>query len=74
MQKLSSVVHSDPEILGGTVAFAGTRVPTRILFEFLSAGDSLDQFLDAYPRVSRDQAVALLELAEDASVGSARPS
>ncbi len=74
MQKLSSVVHSDPEILGGTVVFVGTRVPTRILFEFLSAGDSLDKFLDAYPTVSRDQAVALLELAEDALVGSARPS
>jgi uncharacterized protein (DUF433 family) len=74
MQKLSSVVHSDPEILGGTVVFVGTRVPARILFEFLSAGDSLDKFLDAYPSVSREQAVALLELAEDALVGSARPS
>lgn len=72
MQKLSSVVHSDPEILGGTVVFVGTRVPARILFEFLSAGDSLDKFLDAYPSVSREQAVALLELAEDALVGSAR--
>ena len=74
MQKLSSIVHSDPEILGGTVVFVGTRVPARILFEFLSAGDSLDKFLDAYPTVTRDQAVALLELAEDALVGSARPS
>ena len=74
MQKLSSVVHSDPEILGGTVVFVGTRVPGRILFEFLSAGDSLDKFLDSYPSVTRDQAVALLELAEDALVGSARPS
>lgn len=74
MQKRSSVVHSDPEILGGTVVFVGTRVPARILFEFLSAGDGLDKFLDAYPTVSRDQAVALLELAEDALVGSARPS
>ena len=74
MQKLSSVVHSDPEILGGVVVFVGTRVPARILFEFLSAGDSLDKFLDSYPSVTRDQAVALLELAEDALVGSARPS
>ena len=74
MQKLSSVVHSDPEILGGTVVFVGTRVPARILFEFLSAGDSLDKFLDSYSTVSRDQAVALLALAEDALVGSARPS
>ena len=74
MQKRSSVVHSDPEILGGTVVFVGTRVPARILFEFLAAGDSLDKFLDAYPSVTRDQAVALLELAEDALVGIARPS
>lgn len=74
MQKRSSVVHSDPEILGGTVVFVGTRVPARILFELLSAGDSLDKFLDAYPTVSRDQAVALLDLAKDALVGSARPS
>lgn len=74
MQKLSSVVHSDPEILGGTVVFVGTRVPARILFEFLSAGDSLDKFLDAYPTVTRDQAVSLIELAEDALVGSARTS
>ena len=74
MQKLSTVVHSDAEILGGTVVFVGTRVPARILFEFLSAGDSLDKFLDAYPSVSRDQAVALLELAEEALVGSARPA
>jgi uncharacterized protein (DUF433 family) len=59
----SSVIHSDPEILGGTPVFVGTRVPVRILFEFLAGGDSLDTFLDAYPSVSKDQAVAVVALA-----------
>jgi len=73
MQKIQAIVHSDPDILGGVVVFVGTRVPARILFEFLSAGDSLDKFLESYPSVSREQAVALLALAEDTLVGSARP-
>ena len=58
-----SALHSDPEILDGTVVFRGSRVPVRILFEFLSAGDSLDEFLDAYPSVSREQATAVIEAA-----------
>ena len=74
MPDLSSVVHSDPEILSGTPVFVGTRVPARILFEFLSAGDSLDEFLDAYPAVERQKAVALLQLAEGIVEGSARSS
>ena len=72
MSQLSSVVSSDPEILNGVTVFAGTRVPVRILFEFLSAGDSLDKFLDAYPSVLRTQAVRLLELAEDFLEAGAR--
>ena len=63
MADLSSVIRRDPAILGGTPVFAGTRVPVRILIEFLSAGDSLDDFLDSYPSVSREQAVAALEVA-----------
>jgi len=58
-----SVVHSDPEILSGTPVFVGTRVPVRILFEYLAAGDSLEAFLDAFPSVNKDQVVATLELA-----------
>ena len=73
MSGLATVVQSDPEILSGTPVFAGTRVPARILFEFLSAGDSLDEFLDAYPSVKRQQAVRLLELAEGLIEDSARP-
>ena len=68
----SAVIQSDSEILGGTAVFRGTRVPVRILFEFLSAGDGLDKFLDAYPSVSRDQAVAVLEAAGDLLLRDAR--
>ena len=60
---LSSIINRDPEILGGTPVFAGTRVPVRILFEYLEAGDSLDVFLDSFPSVTRDQVIQLLELA-----------
>jgi uncharacterized protein (DUF433 family) len=55
------VVHRDPEILGGTPVFVGTRVPVRILFEYLKAGDSLEVFLDQFPSVRREQAIAALE-------------
>ncbi len=72
MRDLASVIHSDPEILSGTTVFRGTRVPVRILFEFLAAGDSLDKFLDAYPSVSREQATAVLEAAGDLLVSGAR--
>jgi uncharacterized protein (DUF433 family) len=60
------VVHSDPELMGGTPVFVGTRVPVRSLFDYLEAGDSLHEFLDAFPTVSRKQAVAALEIAREA--------
>ena len=66
------IVHRDPEILGGTPVFVGTRVPARILFEHLEAGDSLDVFLDAFPSVTREQAVAALELAREVIAADAR--
>ncbi|MDJ0866263.1 MAG: DUF433 domain-containing protein [Myxococcota bacterium] len=69
-----SAIQCDPDILEGTAVFRGTRVPVRILFEFLAAGDSLDKFLDAYPSVSREQTAAVLEAAGDLLVGVARPS
>ena len=74
MDKASSIVRTDPEILGGTPVFVGTRVPVRILFEHLAAGDSVDTFLDAFPSVRREQAVAVLELAEDLVTDRARSS
>lgn len=59
------VVHSDPEILGGTPVFIGTRVPIKTLLDYLEAGDSLDKFLDHFPSVSREQAIEALELANE---------
>lgn len=59
------IVHSDPEILGGTPVFVGTRVPLKTLYDHLEAGDSLDDFLDDFPGVTRAQAVAALELARE---------
>ncbi len=52
------VVHRDPEILGGTPVFVGTRVPVKILFDYLEAGDSLEVLLDEFPSVAREQAAA----------------
>lgn len=63
MLDVSRVAHSNRKTLSGTPVFTGTRVPVRIFFEFLAAGDKLDEFLDAYPSVSRAQAVSLLEVA-----------
>jgi uncharacterized protein (DUF433 family) len=54
-------VISDPEIMGGTPVFIGTRVPVRILFEHLEAGDPLDVFLEDFPSVTRELAVQVLE-------------
>lgn len=66
MSELHSVVHSDPEILSGTPVFRGTRVPVRNLIDYLEAGDSLEVFLDAFPSVTREQAIAALEVAREA--------
>ncbi|MFN6272450.1 MAG: DUF433 domain-containing protein, partial [Microcystis sp.] len=52
MALISGVVHSDPDILGGTPVFVGTRVPMRTLLDYLEAGDSLEVFLDHFPSVS----------------------
>jgi uncharacterized protein (DUF433 family) len=65
MPQVTTVVHSDPEILGGTPVFVGTRVPLQNLIDYLAAGDSLDEFLDQFPSVSREQAQAALELARE---------
>ena len=66
MAKRTSIVHSDPEILGGTPVFVGTRVPLRNLIDYLEGGYSLDDFLDSFASVSREQAVAALEAAHEA--------
>lgn len=68
------VIQSDPEIQGGTPVFAGTRVPVKNLFDYLEAGDSIDDFLRSFPSVTKEQAVAALELAREALVPDARPA
>ena len=62
--KQSSVVHSDPDILGGTPVFVGTRVPVQALIDYIEGGHSLEKFLDDFPTVSRDIAVAAIEQAK----------
>lgn len=74
MTVTSSVVHADPEILGGTPVFVGTRVPVRTLLDYLEAGDPLDEFLEDFPSVTREQAVAALRLAEELLVAHANPA
>jgi len=59
--KRNSIYHSDPEILRGAPVFAGTRVPIQSLFDHLEAGDSIDDFLEGFPSVTRQQVIALLE-------------
>jgi uncharacterized protein (DUF433 family) len=58
-----TVFHSDPETMGGTPVFVGTRVPVRTLIDYLEGGYSLDEFLEGFPTVRREQAVAFLEQA-----------
>ena len=62
--KRESVIVIDPEILGGTPCFRGTRVPVDSLIDYLEAGDTLDEFLDSFPSVSREAAIAALEEAK----------
>lgn len=59
--KLQGVVHSDPEILGGTPVFVGTRVPVQSLVDHLEEGESIDDFLEGFPGVKREQVLAVLE-------------
>jgi len=73
MATVDSIVHCDPQILGGTPVFRGTRVPVKNLIDYLSGGDTLDEFLDDFPSVSREQAVAALELARGLLTAGARP-
>lgn len=69
-----TVIHSDPDVLGGTPVFAGTRVPAQTLFDYLEGGETLDEFLRQFPSVTREQAVAALEIARSSVVGSAHSS
>ena len=74
MTQLRDIVHSNPDILGGTPVFVGTRVPVQSLFDYLEGGESLDEFLRQFPSVGRDQAIAALELARATLLAGARSS
>ena len=74
MSETSSVIHRDPEILGGRPVFRDTRVPLRNLIDYLEAGDDLDAFLNDFPSVTRAQAVAALEEAAEALGAVANPA
>ena len=60
--KIEQITSRDPEVMNGALVFAGTRVPVKILIQHLVAGDSIDKFLDDFPTVSREQAVAYLNM------------
>ena len=68
------VIVSDQKVMNGTPCFRGTRVPFKNLIDYLEHGYSLDEFLDAFPTVSREQAVAALEAAHEALTARARPA
>jgi uncharacterized protein (DUF433 family) len=64
-------IQIDPDILGGTPCFAGTRVPVKTLFDLLERGRTVDYFLEGFPTVSRDQVIAVLETARERLFASA---
>lgn len=64
-------IKSDPEIMGGTPCFCGTRVPVQTLIDYLEGGDTIDEFIDDFPTVSRDQVLDALEIAKDSLVAAA---
>jgi uncharacterized protein (DUF433 family) len=74
MAATASMIHSDPDILGGTPVFVGTRVPFRNLIDYLEGGYSLDEFLDSFPTVSRGAAIAVLEAAHEVLTTRAYPA
>ena len=65
------VISCNPEVMGGTPVFAGTRVPVQTLLDYLEAGDSIDEFLEGFPSVSREHAIEFLEQAKDRLVDAA---
>lgn len=65
-----AIITSDPDVMGGTPVFAGTRVPVQTLLDYLEAGDPIDEFLAGFPTVTRNQVVDFLEAAKDRLVES----
>ncbi len=76
IEQLKGVVHSDREIMGGTPVFVGTRVPLQNLIDYLEGGESIEDFLDGFPSVKREQVIAVIEAAKLKmleTVGDAHP-
>jgi len=71
-QAVAKLINRDPEIMGGTPVFMGTRVPIKTMFDHLEGGYTLDGFLEQFPSVHREQAVAVLQLAKDLLVSEVR--
>ncbi|MHB1194903.1 MAG: DUF433 domain-containing protein [Longimicrobiales bacterium] len=74
IMRRQDIVSEDPEILGGAAVFVGTRVPVQSLLDYLRGGDTLDDFLQDFPSVRREQAEAALDLAQEALTSGASPS
>ena len=70
MSVRSSLVSLDPDVMGGTPVFAGTRVPVATLFDYLEHNDTLDVFLDDFPTIERERAIAFLESAKEAMLAT----
>ena len=66
----STVISCSPDVMGGTPVFAGTRVPVQTLLDYLEGGESIDDFLEGFPTVSREQVIAFLEQAKDRLVAA----
>ncbi len=64
IEDLKGIVHTDPEIMGGTPVFVGTRVPLQNLIDYLEGGESIEDFLDGFPSVKREQVIAVIEAAK----------
>lgn len=70
MAASSSIILRDPEILGGTPCFRGTRVPFKNLLDYIETGETLDEFLEDFPSVTREMAIEALETAKDSLLAS----
>jgi len=70
LEELKGIVHADPEIMGGTPVFVGTRVPLQNLVDSLEGGESIEDFLDAFPTVKREQAIAVIEAGKLTMLGT----
>lgn len=71
VMKLSEIIVVDPELMSGTPCFTGTRVPVQALLDYLEGGDSLEEFLEGFPTVKREQAVAFIQRGGELIVGAA---